>query len=455
MSDAVTDSNHVLGEKQRRQGQSAFIRSAVTLSIFGNSTQGTIGQLFVLAMGATPFHIALLSSLTRLAPLAQLIGLKVVGRTGKSRLLGNGTALMAVPLLCLIVLSAGGWSGTAAIFAGIFAYAALSFVNSGANTAWWPLLQDLTAGEPKGMFFTRMRTRLRTVELVVPMLMGAYLGQSSTPGRFFLPFAVGLATAMAAVWLLRHVPERQITVRQSALMVRLRLASRVPSVRAYLALIVQYSFTTALMAPFMVLMLRQRGFPNGAIVWMDAIAAIGNVAGLQMWARTVDRHGARPALSITVAGLSVLGLAWVLMPSGLALLATWGVTFYLLWGFLQGGFLMGRTPALLEAIPVRYQADGFALINLGVAAGGATGSFLGGAIFDWLTRNPVTLWGLDGRAIYMAAAQLLLLALWPVKTRLADHDKQTAARRLVVTAWQKTVRKLRPGRQGPCPSSSS
>ena len=454
MPQGVSDSNHGLPEEQRQQGQSAFIRSAVTLSIFGNSTQGTIGQLFVLSMGAAPFHIAVLSALTRLAPLAQLIGLKVVPRIGKGRLLRAGTRLMAIPLLCLIALSASGWSGAAAISAGIAAYAALSFVNSGANTAWWPLLQDLTAGEPKGVFFARMRTRLRAVELVVPMLVGAYLGQSTTPGRFLLPFAVGLATAMAAASLLRRVPERQIATRQTPLIVRLRLAARVPSVRAYLALMAQYSFIAALFSPFMVLMLRFHGLPDGGIVWMDAVVAMGNVAGVNMWARIVDRHGGRPAISITVIGMSLLGFGWLAMPSGLAALAAWGAIYYVLWGFLQGGFLMGRTPVMLEAIPVRYQADGFALINFAVAAGGAAGSFAGGAAFEWLTRNTVSLWGLDGQAIYMAAAQLLLLALWPAKSRLADHDKQTSARHLVVTAWRKTLHRLRPGGGRTYPSSS-
>ena len=448
MSEDATDNLNVLPKEQRQQGQTAFIRSAVTLSVFGNSTQGTIGQLFVLSMGATPFHIALLSSLTRLAPLAQLIGLKAVARTGKSRLLSNGTMLLAIPLLCLIVLSLGRWSGTAAILGGILAYTALSFVNSGANTAWWPLLQDLTAGEPKGVFFARMRTRLRTVELVVPMLIGAYLGRSCTPGRFFLPFAVGLATAMAAAWLLRRIPERRTNPHQTVLLTRLRLAGRIPSVRAYVALMAQYMFIASLFGPYMVLMLRHHGLPDGGIVWMDAVAAIGNVAGLGMWARTVDRHGGRPAIGITLIGMSLLGFGWLLMPNGLAAMAVWGVVYYLLWGFFQGGFLMGRTPVMLEAIPVRYQADGFALINFAAAAGGAAGSFLGGAIFDWIARGDLTLWGLDGRSIHMAVAQLLLLALWPAKRRLADHDKQTPARHLIATAWRKTARKLGLGRQG-------
>jgi hypothetical protein len=455
MSQDATDKNDALPVEQRRQGQSAFIRFAVTLSIFGNCTQGTIGQLFVLAMGATPFHIAMLSSLTRLAPLAQLAGLRLIGRTGKIRLLGVGTALMGIPLLFLVILAAGGWYGTAAVLAGIIAYTALSFTGSGGNTAWWPLLQDLTAGEPKGLFFARMRTRLRAVELIIPLLVGAYLGRSSTPKRFLLPFAVGLATALTASWLLRRVPERQIASGQTPLLTRLRLASRVPSVRSYLLLMAQYSFTAALFGPFMVLMLRHHGLPDGWIVWMDAITAIGNVAGINMWARTVDRHGGRHAISITLVGMSLLGLGWLLMPTGLAGMAAWGVAFYVLWGFFQGGFLMGRTPVMLEAIPVRYQADGFALINFAAAAGGALGSFAGGGAFEWLTRHAVKLGPLDGRMIYMAAAQLLFLALWPAKRRLSDHDQQTAARFLIAVAWKRIVRRLGLAKQGTPPSSSS
>ncbi len=443
------DNIDALPVEQRRRGQSAFIRSAVILTIFGNCAQGTIGQLFILAMGATPFHIAMLSSLTRLAPLAQLAGLRIIGRTGKIRLLGAGTAMMGVPLLFLVILAAGGWYGTAAIMAGIFAYTALSFIGSGANTAWWPLLQDLTAGEPKGLFFARMRTRLRAVELVVPMLVGVYLGRSSTPRSFLLPFAVGLATALTASLLLRSVPERQIASGQTPLLTRLRLASRVQSVRSYLLLIAQFSFTSALFGPFMVLMLRDHGLPNGWIVWMDAIAAIGNVAGVNMWAKTVDYYGGRHAISITLVGMSLLGLGWLLMPTGLAGMAVWGVGFYMLWGFFQGGFLMGRTPVMLDAIPVQFQADGFALISFAAAAGGALGSFAGGGAFAWLTRHTVSLGSMDGRMIYMAASQLLFLALWPAKRRLIDHDQQTAARFLITVAWKRISRRLGLSKQEP------
>ena len=56
------------------------------------------------------------------------------------------------------------------------------------NTAWWPLVQDSTAGEAMGAFMTRMRMRQRLVDLCLPILIGIYLGaqpSSELPHHFF------------------------------------------------------------------------------------------------------------------------------------------------------------------------------------------------------------------------------------------------------------------------------
>jgi hypothetical protein len=149
--------------------------------------------------------------------------------------------------------------------------------------------------------------------------------------------------------------------------------------------------------------------------------------------------------------MSALGLAWLLLPNAVTHAAgtglfgqfaamwplmLWAIAFYMLWGFFQGGFLMGRTQFLLDAVPTRYQADGFTMVNLAMAAGGGLGALVGGLGFNWLTVHKAVLLGFDGRVLYLAAGQLLLITLWRAKTQLTGHDEQTSARQYLASAWR-------------------
>jgi hypothetical protein len=452
MSDVSDGNQPVLPLQQRQRGQKLIIRTAVSNCLLNELTKGNLGQVFLLSLGATPWHIGLQATLNRLAPLAQLPALKAIVRTGKSRLAAWGYLSVLLPLGCLVALAFGYGTipPTLAILGGIAAYAAMAYTGSFANTSWWPLLQDVTAGEPKGAFFARMRTRMRSVELLVPMGLSWYIAKAHLPWRFVVPFALGIVTTLAAAYFMRQVPERLLTVRGNGLLFRMRLAMRVRSVRAYLRLVVQSFFTEGLIMPFFVVMIRARGLPDSYIVLMGAAAAVGHVIGLGLWARSVDTHGGRPALGLTLVGVAIQGLAWLAIPTvpsgATGLLAiwkllVWAMGFYLLWGFFRGGFLMGRTQFLLDAIPHRFQADGFTLISLAEAAGGALGAFLGGLIFNWLTVHPVSLAGIDGRALYLAAVQLAMVAVWPAKKGLTGHAEQTPAREFLANAWQLLLRR--------------
>ncbi len=440
----------ILPPQQRQRGQGLIIRTAVSNCLLNELTKGNLGQVFLLSLGATPWHIGLQATLNRLSPLAQIPALKAVVRTGKSRLAAWGYLAVVVPLACLVAVTVFEHAGSAAILAGIAAYAAMAYTGSFANTSWWPLLQDVTAGEPKGVFFARLRTRLRTVELLVPMGLSWYIAQAGLPWRFAVPFALGMVATLAAAHFMRQMPERPLKVRRTGLLLRMRLAMRVRSVRAYLRLTAQSFFTEGLILPFFVVMIRSRGLPDSYIVLMGAAAAVGHVIGLGLWARSVDTHGGRPALGVTIVGVAFQGLAWLAIPAvtpgATGLLAiwpllVWSLGFYLLWGFFRGGFLMGRTQFLLDAIPHRFQADGFAIISLAEAGGGAMGAFGGGLIFNWLTVHPLHLAGIDGRALYLAAAQLAMVAVWPAKKGLTGHAEQTPAREFLANAWQLLLRR--------------
>ncbi len=452
MPEVPADNQTVLPDSQRARGQKLMIRTAVSRAVQMQSTKGGMGQVFLLSLGAAPWQIGLFTTLNRMCALAQILGLRIVVRTGKSRLASLGYLTITVPLGMLIGIALSQWSGSVAIYAAIVAYVGMSFAGAFGNTAWWPLLQDVTAGEPMGRFFARMRTWLRSVDLLVPLGAGYYVAQVAGRWKFAVPFMVGAVGAVLGAAFIRRVPERPLRATRPHVLLRMRLALRVKSVRAYLWLVGQGFFTISLVMPYFIVALRQWGMPDGFLVLLAAFAAVGNVAGLRLWARLVDAHGGRGALSLTILGMALLGLGWLALPGpypppgegagvveqllGVWPLMVWAAAFHLLWGFLQGGFLMGRTQFALDSVPQRFQANGFTIVTLAMGIGAGAGALLGGFVFNYLSKGQLTLLGFDGRVLYLAAAQMCMLLLWPAKMHLSGHAEQTPGRQYVAALWQ-------------------
>ena len=130
----------------------------------------------------------------------------------------------------------------------------------------------------------------------------------------------------------------------------------------------------------------------------------------------------------------LLVLGWLAMPAHYWPLLMWSLAFWLVWGFLDGGCMMGRTWSMMAAIPQAYQADGYSLAALIFAVVGAAGSFLGGALFEVITRSGWHLGELDGRILYLAVTQLTLLLPWWTRRKLKDFNQQTSARTLLSEA---------------------
>jgi len=429
---------YLLTQDQRRRGQDALTNVAACFAVFMACSTGSVGTLFLLSLGATPFHIGVLTTLTQMmVPVAQFVGLLVIFRVGKARLAVIGRAAAAIPILFLAVLAMLDASGAGQVWAAIGAFALVTLLVSAANTGWWPLLQDNTAGDRMGAFFARLRTRLRIFEILLPFLVGAYLGTRPERAKFLLPFCVAAASMLVGAWLMRFVAERVAQRPAEGLIRRLVGTATHAPIRRFMWFIASRSFILSLATPFWVVLLTSRGLSARYVVWLGAVVALGHLCGLQWWGWLVDRHRSRAALTITLIPEAVLGLAWLLIPATPIPLLAWAVAFHMVWGFLEGGYFMGQTRAMMDAVPLSRQTEGFALVSYSSALGGMLGGFLGGVFFQAVTERCVGPAGLDSRAMYLAWAQLLMTGVWWTTTRLPDHHRQTPAREVGTQVWKR------------------
>ena len=426
-----------LSEPERRRGQTYLIRVALSDSFIYSVVLGNMATLFVLRMGGTPYQASLRQTFANLAPVIQILGLVLMVRLGKARLGAIGRSLNIVPLLVLVGLAAYGHTGMTWAWLTIGAFAWLSISNVVANTGWWPILQDNTEGEGIGTFFSRMRLKLRILEVALPLTVGFLLGKNPVTASFIVPLSLAMVAMAVGSSYMRKVPERRLDPPKAGLFNRLVQAARVPSVRSFLVFLATRSVIGGLPAAYWVVMLKSRGLTDNFVIWMIPVAAAGHMAGLTLWANVVDRHGSRPVLTISIFGHAALGLAWLLMPLGLGPVIVWASAFFLAGGFLDGAFMMGRTQAIMDAIPPHCQADGFALGNVTMAVFAGLGAYVGTVAFEPLIAAPAMIAGIDQRLIYLAGVQMCLVGSWVASRRLTRYHRETPTSELMdrVLEW--------------------
>ena len=427
-----------LSQQQRRRGQAALTRVAVSFTL-ANSFTWSISALFLLGLGATPFHLGLLETTTHLDRTARLGGIKLMERLGKASLLFWGRIAAVLPTAALVALAFSGKSDPALIWAALAMMGLISLIKQVGNTGWWPLIQDNTAGDALGSVLSRMRMRQRSLDLVLPLIVGWYLGAQPSTRHFALPFAMGLLATGAAAWLMRGIAERPLPKPETGFWQRILAAGRRPSLRRYGLYAMVHSLLSAASMPFWVVVLTGRGMGAMYFVWMTSVAALGNLGGLLWWGRLVDAHGSRPVLTITLLAQALLGLAWLGLPSQPLWLLAWATPVYLMWGMLQGGIQMGENRAMVDAVSSTHQGEGFTLAIYASALGGGLGGLLGGFAFQWVNQLPPTAAGWEPTLLYLAALQLAMAGAWYLSTFLSGYEQQTSLRTLA-RQWRRRLK---------------
>lgn len=384
------------------QGQPALIRYVATGSANGALVAST-GALLLLSMGATPFHIGILATVSQLEQIGALGGAELMRHLGKTRLMMWGRLLSAPITAGLAIAAALGMSGERAIWITIAVFGLRGLIQQVATVPWWPLIQDVTAGGHLGAFVARMRIWQRFLLLTFPLAVGAWLGQEPDATRFALPYAVAVVVLLLAAWWIRSVPERPLGPSGEPLWHRVRLVFGEPTMRRFCGFLALTALLRNAALPFWVVVLTQRGMPVSEIVWMGSLLALGELLTLKPWGKLLDRVGWKPTLRVPMVFYALLGTLWLVVPAGPGLLLLWAAILHLARGALDAGMQMGESRVMVDAVPRSLQGEGFAIVLYASSVTGALGGFLGGLAFERLESV-----GLSGE-LYLGGLQAALL----------------------------------------------
>ena len=440
--EAGQKSSEPLPREVRERGQRRLIQYTRTGSFAGQFSHSS-GPLLLLALGATPFHIGLLATFQSLSNVARLAGLRAMPHLGKARTLSWGRMLAATGPLLLIPVALFGDEGPAiAVWLAVGILALRHVFMAGGGVAWWPLVQDNTAGSSIASFITRQRIAQRIAAIAVPLAAGGYLGSQPSASRFALPFGLMAVLMVCGGLLVRGVNERPMRRSQQGYWRSLASALQVPAIRRFCTFSGACQLAFTMTVPFWVVLLRDRGIPVNHYVWLLSLSAVGEILILPLWGRLVEAHGSRPALA-SLAIMAVAAPVWLILPTEPTSLIVWACAFYFTWGLLQAGWNFGETKAMLDAVPQQYQGEGFVVIPFVMAIVGGAGGLAGGVAFDWLQSLEPLESGAEPTIIYLVAVQMLLLVGWVLSTRLVGSADQAPLTALLRQAAARAVRRSR------------
>jgi hypothetical protein len=421
-SDTLTDA-------QRKHGQPRLMGLAVSGSM-NNAFITSISALFLLALGATPFQVGLLASTQHLQRASRLLGLYLIPKLGKARLMFWGRLSSLLPNIGLVGIAFWFHSGTVAIWLAIALLTLRGLLQQTGSTAWWPLVQDNADDAALGRYLARLRMAQRGSELVLPLIVGWYLG-TRPPAPHFTPlFACALLAIIFGSWMVWSISERPLTNLTEGVFHRIWQVVVYLPVRRFALYMFFYTALLSMGNTFWVVLLTDRGMPYMYFVWMTSVTALGQLTTLTYWGHLVDQYGGRSVMSMALLGIAALGFAWITLPADPFYLMVWAFAIYLIWGMLEGAHQLSRTHTMMNAVLEGYQAETYSLIMYGASFGGIIGGLVGGTIFEWITLQQNPIWEVS----YLAIAQFAFIGIWALSIYLPGHREQPSLY-AIIRAW--------------------
>jgi MFS family permease len=316
------------------------LRVSIFEGIFANIHITLTGGMFLtglaLYLGATPFHIGLLSAIPALLTSFSFISVFLINRLSERKTLtvltsGLGRGLFFIPAIFLL-LNAKLSLSYFLIIIGVF-NASLTI----ANNAWLSWMSDLVPKETRGRYFGIRNTAMGLIGMIVSFSGAKLLDYFKSNGQNSLGFGIifGIASVASTIAMILLTRQPEIIIDHQIASLRERQTSEATSnnlsilkrsswnkiiftplkdknFRKFLRFVSFWYITSSLASPFyIVFMLQNLKMRYSVVAIYSIIAGIMTFIFQPLWGRAIDRFKSKPILFINFIGVAFLPLLWI------------------------------------------------------------------------------------------------------------------------------------------------
>lgn len=381
--------------------------------------------------GATSFYIGAITALVPLlttlqiymAPRVEYLGFRRVMMAGW---LGRNIILIFVTALTFCTGWLPGSLLLKLLFISMFAFNALRGL---ATTSWLPWLSSLVPEQWRGRYISIEQIAINLTSAVVLFASGWVLGTDPTQTRFSLLFLFSLTAGWTSLLFLRRIEAPAPLPGKPTIEPIYVWARQVWSHQPFRRLIRMNLVMALAIAPwntFTILFLRDRaGIPEGYILNITGVLALGIVLASWFWGILADRFGSRPIMSLATRLIFILMVCWMLMSMGVFPYSIGLVyAFFVVFGVGLIGFAIGNTRYCFNNAPKDIPVKALTIFSVSTSLCNAFGPILWGYLLTKMALFEKTVWVYDINnytVFYFVSAVLLVVAKIMIR-KLPDHQ---------------------------------
>lgn len=387
-----------LDEQDRRQGLSGLRWQALCSSGAEGLASGGLLAAFALLLGASNFHIGVMTAIPFVVQPLQILAVVTVERWRRRKAVAVTAYLLAfatwIPVACipfLIDLPSPGAVGLLLLCMGLRGAA-----NAFLNTSWSGWLRDLVPDDMAGTFFAQRMRTASTAAAASAVIGALYIDwwkgagiDAEIYGYSYAMLFGGMVLGFAAVAFMARIPEPRMPVPDGpspSLGSALGAPFRDSEFRRLLYFLFSRNFVINLAVPFFtVYMLTKLGLALTWVVGLGVLSQLSSVLFLRVWGPLVDAHGSKVILSLatSLSFLVVLGWIFVAMPEPHVLTMPLLVVLHMLIGVANAGINISSMTIRMKMAPRNQSTAYLTAASLAANLGAGIGPLLGGAFTDF------------------------------------------------------------------------
>ena len=388
-------------EQDARTGLRNMTWQAVAAAGADGLASGGFLAAFALILGASNFHIGIMTAIPFIVQPLQILAVVMVERIRMRKIVAviayfiTYATWIPVALIPFIIEVPNTGAVTLLLFFIAVRGAATAFV----TTSWNGWLKDIVPSNIMGDFFAK-RLRLATIAAAVTAMLAAlyidwwkgFAGESDEIFGYSYAILFGcIILGFGAVQFMARMPEPRmprVDGPPSSVLRTVGAPFRDRDFRGLINFMFMWNFVANLAVPFFaVYMLVRLEMPLSLVVALGVGSQLANVLFLRVWGTFVDRFGSKAVLSLSSSlyFLVILGWTFTTLPDRYFLTVPLLVALHILIGIASAGINIASTTIRMKMAPPAQSTSYLTGVSLAASLGAGISPLIGGAFVDYFS----------------------------------------------------------------------